>query len=226
MIAIASHGGRSIVAILVPRAARDVMLAVIVNSSWLDEVIEDIVPVENGTVAVVEAGQVPIVSHGREEGGTGWLPARNLVAEAARGRTGASARAVGIVTSRASVVRSESRDGRDFVYVIEPVENGVLNVIAGFPAGRFGAAERQLAIGLAFPFVLFLIVLGVAWFAIDRLFLSLGAAPRRHGAAVSPSAISRCAPDSRRRALELRQYATAFDQMTEVLSSRRARLPA
>ena len=227
-IAIASHQGRSIVAILVLRADRDAVLAVIVDSSWLDEVIEDIVPVENGTVAVVEAGQVPIVSNGREEGGTDWLPARNLVAEAARagGAGGSGARAMGIAMSRASVIRSESRDGRDFVYVIEPVENGVLNVIAGFPAGRFGAAERQLAIGLAFPFVLFLIVLGVAWFAIDRLFLSwvrrLDGTARRlaFGDFSVRAELPADAP------LELRQYATAFDQMTEVLSSRTRELAA
>jgi two-component sensor histidine kinase len=225
-IAIAPHDGRSIVAVLMPRAERDVMMAVIVDSRWLDEVIEDIVPIDNGTVAVVDTGQMPIVSNGREEGNSDWLPAQNLVVAASQAGAGGNALAAGASTTRASPIRGQSRDDRDFAYVVEPIENGLLHVIAGFPSGRFGAAERQLAIGLAFPFVLFLIVLGVAWFAIDRLFLSwvrrLDGTARRlaFGDFSVRAELPADAP------LELRQYATAFDQMTEVLSSRTRELAA
>jgi two-component sensor histidine kinase len=185
------------------KKGRDNLLAIAVDRQALSRAISDIIPDEGGTVALVDANYAVLAASGQEGNKERWLPEQPLNLQ------------LGVVT-----LRADSRDGRSFAYRVEPIAGGPLAVIAGFPIIRFGPPERQLAIGLIFPFVLFVIVLAVAWLAIDRLFLHwvrrLDGTARRlaFGDFSVRAELPADAP------LELRQYANAFDQMTDVLASR------
>ncbi len=190
------------VMVVAPLPGRQSVLVIALDRQALMRAISDIVPDERGTVALVDGSFSVLAASGQEANKDGWLPDRPLGLD-------------GNVVTRAT-----SSDGRAFAYRVEPIASGPLTVVAGFPIIRFGTPERQLAIGLIFPFVLFVIVLAVAWLAIDRLFLHwvrrLDGTARRlaYGDFSVRAELPTDAP------LELRQYANAFDQMTDVLASR------
>ncbi|MFC0282907.1 sensor histidine kinase [Camelimonas abortus] len=118
------------------------------------------------------------------------------------------------------LVDAPSRDGHALTYAAATVTPGVASVFSGLRAVRFGAAEQQLALGLAAPLLVFAIVMAVTWLAIDRLFLqwvrrlSKTAIRLSYGDFNVRAALPPAAPR------ELRQFADAFDQMTEVLAAR------
>lgn len=196
---------RPLIAVSLPTNARDTVIAVVIDSGFLESVLSEIAVIDRGSVAIVEPSTGLVVANGNAERREDWLP---------------SGAAVLASTATTMTMTDASRAKRDFIYAVQSIHEGSLTVIAGFPATRFGPAERQLAIGLIFPFVLFAIVLAVAWIAIDRLFLQwvgrLDATARR--LAFGDFSVRAGLPSEA--PLELRQYAHAFDQMTEVLGTR------
>ncbi|WP_194446516.1 sensor histidine kinase [Chelatococcus reniformis] len=186
------------------QASETTVLAVVIDPAWWSKSITDVSPAAGGTVAIVDNGGQIVGAAGDESPSPAWLPP----APEALARP-----------DSLGLTEADSQDGRAFVYSSEPVD-AALTAIAGFPRISFGPAERQLAIGLVFPFLLFVIVLAVAWVAIDRLFLHwirrLDATARRlaFGDFNVRAELPEDAP------LELRQYANAFDQMTQVLGTR------
>lgn len=203
-----SHAAsRPLIAVSLP-VSGDAVMAVVIDASFLEQVLSEITLIDRGSVAILDASSGLVIANGNSEKKDDWLPGASAVV-ASTGPTGPT-----------GPVNAPSRGKRDFVYAVQPIHDGVMTVVAGFPAARFGPAERQLAIGLIFPFVLFGIVLSVAWIAIDRLFLHwvgrLDSTARRlaFGDFSVRAELPKEAP------LELRQYAHAFDQMTEVLGSR------
>lgn len=207
-VSLGQVAGRPTIAISMPIATRSAVIAVVLDSGFLERTLSDIMPGDRGSVAIVEPATGLVVANGDRDRAVDWLPGEPA---ALASLTGASA---------AGPTAGLSRGKRNFIYAVQPIENDALAVVAGFPAMRFGPAERQLAIGLIFPFVLFAIVLSVAWIAIDRLFLQwvgrLDATARRlaFGDFSVRAELPGDAP------LELRQFAHAFDQMAEVLGTR------
>ncbi|GHE56368.1 hypothetical protein GCM10019059_14580 [Camelimonas fluminis] len=145
-----------------------------------------------------------IIAHNGDQEDTSWLPAREKI----------------FLASRNELVSGRSRGGDDYTYTSVPIEPGVAKVFSAKAKPAFGQAEQQLVTGLAVPLLIFAIVMAVAWLAIDRLFLQwmrrLGRTAQRlsYGDFNVRAELPSSAP------LELQQYATAFDQMTEVLGAR------
>lgn len=198
--------GRSLLAVSAPAAKDDQVLAVIFRPDWLDQVMADITPIEDGTVAIFDEAQHMLVVQGKDEAVDGWLPAKPLA------RAG--------LPADIGLTRAASRDGRDFIYVSTSVLAGKLDVLAGFPASVFGVAERQLLFGTFSPFVLSAIVLIVAWLAIERLVLRWVRSLNRQVRRLASGDFGARAMMPVEAPLELRQYAEAFNHMTEVLGTR------
>ncbi|MGV2978654.1 sensor histidine kinase [Camelimonas sp. ID_303_24] len=145
-----------------------------------------------------------IFAHNGDQEDTGWLPVSDKV----------------LLISRNELVAGRGRNGNDYTYTSAPIEPGVAKIFSAKEKPAFGQAEQQLVTGLAVPLSIFAIVMAVAWLAIDRLFLQwmrrLGSAAQRlsYGDLNVRAELPSSAP------LELQQYATAFDQMTEALGAR------
>lgn len=184
------------------RGGSDVLLTVM-SQDYLDRLINRSARQRGGVVSLLTDAHQPI-SHNDDATKSGWLP-RDAAA---------------YVDSRSKPFSGVARNGDEYAYVSTEVAPGVAHVMSGVRQVRFGNAEQQLAIGLAVPLLIFAIVMAVAWLAIDRLFLQWMRRLARTANRLSFGDFNVRAALPPNAPLELRQYADAFDQMTEVLAAR------
>lgn len=181
----------------------DEVFLTVLSQSYVRDLLERTPMTRSNPFAVLD-NRFHIIAHNGDQKNTGWLPERDKV----------------FVSSRNELIESVGRDGHEYTYVSVPIEPGVAKIFSASRKPPFGQAEQQLAIGLAIPFLIFAIVLAVAWLAIDRLFLQWIRRLSKTAERLSYGDFSVRAELPAHAPLELQQYATAFDQMTGILGAR------
>jgi len=175
----------------------------VVSQAFMRELLERTPQGRASPFAVID-DRFHIIAHSGEQEDNGWLPAKEKL----------------FLASRHELMTGNGRNGDTYTYISIPIEPGVARIFSAKEKPDFGQAEQQLVVGLAVPLLIFAIVMAVAWLAIDRLFLQwmrrLGRTAQR--LSYGDFNVRARLPDSA--PLELQQYATAFDQMAEVLGAR------
>src|SRR3546814_6191782 len=76
------------------------------------------------------------------------------------------------LSGKAQVFEAEGRDGVERIFALAPLYEQQVYIVLGGVAGHLlGDPDLHLMAGLAYPVLMWVIAIGVAWFAVDHLVL-------------------------------------------------------
>lgn len=179
----------------------------VLRPTWLKDVLQldNGRPLANTSVALLdEEGHVIAESAVGASAGE-WMPATFVIGARLSGE--------------AQVFQADGRDGIERIFALAPLyEQQVYLVLGGVAGHLLGDPGLHLIAGLAYPVLMWVIALAVAWFAVDHLVLRQILRLRKTAAAYAQGHFEVRTPGMEHAPEELRELGETMHEMADVIS--------
>lgn len=183
------------------------LIGLTLRPTWLRDVLrlEDGRLLANTSVALLDRrGTVMAESAANEEDGQ-WMPETFVIGARLSGD--------------AQVFETEGRDGLKRIFALAPLYEQQVYIVLGGVSGRLLADPGlHLMIGLAYPVLMWIIAIAVAWFAVDHLVLRQILRLRRTASEYARGHFEARAPGIENAPQEIRELGTTMHKMADVIS--------
>ena len=136
------------------------MVGLVLRPTWLKDVLrqEDGEALANTSVALLDRRGTVMAESAAGAADGEWMPATFVIGARLSGN--------------AQVFQTEGRDGVERIFALAPLYEQQVYIVLGGVAGRLLAdPSLHLIAGLAYPILMWVIAIAVAWFAVDHLVL-------------------------------------------------------
>ena len=123
------------------------------------------------------------------------------------------------LSGQAQVFQTKGRDGIERVFALAPLyEQQVYIVLGGISGHLLADPSLHLVAGLAYPALMWIIAIAVAWFAVDRLVLRQVLLLRKTANAYAQGHFEARSPGIEEAPEEIRELGTTMHKMADVIS--------
>src|SRR3546814_4818062 len=123
------------------------------------------------------------------------------------------------LSGKAQVFEAEGRDGVERIFALAPLYEQQVYIVLGGVAGHLlGDPDLHLMAGLAYPVLMWVIAIGVAWFAVDHLVLRQIRLLRRTANAYAQGHLEARTAGIDDAPEELRELGVTLHKMADVIS--------
>ena len=178
------------------------------RQAWLEQLVRqpEGESLANTSVALLDRrGAVLVESTAGDARRAEWMPAAFVIGTRLSGK--------------AQVFQTEGRDGIERIFALAPLyENQVFIVLGGVSGHLLASPSWQLIAGLAYPILMWVIAIAVAWFAVDRLVLKQVLRLRKTANAYAEGHFEVRTPGIEDAPQEIRELGMTMHKMADVIS--------
>jgi len=183
------------------------MVAMGLRHAWLEDVVrrDSGETLANTSVALLDRRGTVMAESAVGAADGDWMPAGFVVGARLSGQ--------------AQVFQTEGRDGVERIFAMAPLyEQEVYIVIGGISGHLLADPSFHLVAGLAYPILMWVIAIVVAWFAVDRLVLRQILRLRKTANAYAEGHFDLRTPGLEDAPREIRELGTTMHKMADVIS--------
>ena len=183
------------------------LIGMALRQTWLQDVVhrDNGQSLANTSVALLDRRGNVLAESAVGAANGEWMPATFIVGERLSGQ--------------AQVFQTKGRDGIERVFALAPLYEQQIYIVLGGVSGQLLADPGlHLIAGLAYPALMWVIAIAVAWFAVDRLVLRQVLQLRRTASAYAQGRFEVRTPGIEEAPEEIRELGSTMHKMADVIS--------